>query len=220
MKNLITSIERFKKVYQKQYIEPMQKSIPQLTFDQPIFEFKNQATQEEIALFEREINQNIPTELRAFYTQIGQLKDENEPENLTVSIPSLADLRSKKGDGTWTQTPSFGLIDMMKLHWGNDRRELNEGAYFSVEQIQQLNERYTCIGYWCTTVFYEEAYFIVFDRNHQFIAITYNQNKFGALQTQLLEWLKNDIPKQSLEELLIAVFQRLEKQTLAFAEDW
>lgn len=220
MKNLIPQIESFQNVYRKHYIETMQKSIPQLTFEKPIFEFKNQATAEEITLFEREINQNIPTELKTFYTQIGQLKDENQPENLTVSIPSLADLLSKKGDGKWTQTPSFGLVDMIKLHWGNDRHELNEGTYFSAEQIRQLNENYTCIGYWCATVFYEEAYFIVFDKKHQFTEVKYNQDRFGALETQLLGLLENEIPKQSLEELLISVFLRLEKLTIEFAEDW
>ncbi len=216
IRKLNQQIEQFKIIYEEYYIKTIQQSIPTFCLDKPWFEFKNQATEKDIKLLSAELSFLIPNELSVFYREIGQLVDENLPEILTIWIPSVNDLLSKKGNSRWTQTPTFGLIDMMRLHWGNDRYELNEGQFLTTEQIAKLNETYTCIGYWCTKPSYEEAYFIVFDKKHQFSEIVYNQDRFDLLKVQLLDILENGIPQNSFEKLLKSIFMRLEDYTIEY----
>lgn len=219
IRKLIQQIKQFKIIYQEYYIKTIQQSIPAFCLDKPLFEFKHQATEKDIKLLSAELSFMIPNELSAFYKEIGQLVDENQPEILTIWIPSVNDLLSKKGNSRWTQTSTFGLIDMMKLHWGNDRYELNEGQFLTTEQITKLNETYMCIGYWCKNPFYEEAYFIIFFKKHQFSEIVYNQDRFDLLKVQLLDILENGIPQNSFEKLLKSIFTRLEGYSIEYAEN-
>lgn len=159
----------------------------------------------------------IPTELTAFYQQLGGLKNDADG-SYHIQIPPVSEiLEQLKAEKNYDKRHSIGLIDGIKHSWSNDRPEFDG---IPKSKIDSINTNYKCIGLYRFDWQFEEAFYIYFDKNHQFGLVRYHQDEFDELWDEhLTPMLTQSQAKQTLQELIIQIIDHLEEGIIADEED-
>lgn len=163
------------------------------------------ATASEIRSLEDVIGRPLPPELTELYTTIGMLYGhaQCQPE-----VPSVRSLLQRLGDPSmprYLKLRSLGLTDMMNAAWSNDRSEFDaETSILSAEELQTLNQAYTCIGWIRSDPGDEGHTYAYFDRDGRFGTIFFHQDEFGEVYEGALVPMMEESPaRQTLSEILI-----------------
>ena len=110
------------------------------------------ATDEQITALEERVSVRFPDESRQFFRTIGRLHS-NYPEEGQITLHSVSELTAylnTPSDRPYQVLRSLGLIDMIKLCWGNDRFEFEpRNGYVTQAEIDRINAEYACIGWLC-----------------------------------------------------------------------
>ena len=158
------------------------------------------ATAHDIEAMEGLLSMPVPPDLQTFFQTVGGLS--RVPLKL-FSAPEL--LRFLQNNSPLAGTPasdaasSMGLLDLIKLNWGNDRFEL-DAINGIVEQadIDLLNARYACVG-WFTAAGDDEsesATYVYFDRSGNYGTLFYHQDDFEELWDASLQPMLTSSPAQ------------------------
>lgn len=170
------------------------------------------SSKEELKELSAFFDAEIPQELLAFYLQIGGIRNHAfDVYGLNIP-PAYGLLKQLKAERRYEKRQSMGLIDGIKHSWSNDRPEF---SHIPESQINYINANYKCIGLHHYDWQFEEAFYIYFDKNHQFGLLRYHQDKFDTLwHEHLTPLLTESQANQTLEQLLIQVLDRLEEGIL------
>jgi len=165
------------------------------------------SSKEEIRELENRIHMRLPEELSTFYTGFGAIKNRNWNENNCLDIYSVKYLMEKLNDADkWSRTESLGIIDMIRLSWGNDRYELDEELSASMKNF--LNNHCICFGLYRTDDNLESANYLYFDTYGRFGSVFYHQDDFEELlENHLLPMMEASPATQTLEELILEAFE-------------
>lgn len=178
------------------------------------------ADPEPIARLETLTGSRLPEPLRDLYRNIGGLRNHNNNESYCIDLPGPAQL----ADGLEQTRPywgirSLGLIDMIVYSWCNDRYEFAEGEYFERAELDALNTRYRCFGWYRTDTIGESAWYLYFDPLGRFGALFYDQDGFDHARTELLGMLDASPARQTLEELLCEGIERMRAAMIAWEDN-
>lgn len=178
------------------------------------------ATAAELSRLEAANGQPLPKPLRAFYLRLGGLSNLYNNESYCIEAPRPAEL----ADGLERSQPyerigSLGLIDMIVHSWANDRFEFAEGEHFSRAQLQALNGRYRCFGWYRTDTVGESAWYLYFDPHGHFGALYYDQDGFGRAYAALMAMLQASPARQSLEDVLCEGIERMRAAMIEWQDD-
>ncbi|KAA6432763.1 SMI1/KNR4 family protein [Dyadobacter flavalbus] len=168
---------------------------------------EQKSTEEEVLVLENRIGIKLPEVLKNLYTGFGSIKNRNWNENNCLDIYSVSYLMERLDDpDKWARTESLGIIDMIRLSWGNDRYELDEEL--SPAMKAYLNKHYICFGLYRTDDNLESANYLYFDMHGRFGSVFYHQDNFeDLLQNHLRPMLEESPATHTLEELLLEAFE-------------
>ncbi|KAA0992963.1 SMI1/KNR4 family protein [Dyadobacter aurulentus] len=174
-----------------------------------LISIEKKSSPEEISQLERAAGIRLPEALKLLYTGFGALQCDSMNENNSIHVFSPASLLAKLEDeDDWSRTPSLGLIDMIKLSWGNDRYEFEEELNNKIREA--VNTNYFCFGWYYTDDNQESAHYLYFDREEKFGYVFYHQDEFSELVSDFLKPMSaGSIATQTLEELLCESLQRI-----------
>lgn len=172
-----------------------------------LLDIEKKSTEEEITELEKRIHVRLPEELRNFYTGFGAIKNRNWNENNCIDIYSVKYLMEKLNEADkWSKTDSLGIIDMIRLSWGNDRYELDDELSAPMKAF--LNKHYICFGLYRTDDNLESANYLYFDTSGCFGSVFYHQDDFDELlENHLLPMMEASPATQTLEELILEAFE-------------
>jgi len=172
-----------------------------------LLDIEQKSTAEEILQLENRINFRLPEELSNFYTDFGAVKNRNWNENNCIDIYSVKYLMERLNDpDKCSGTHSLGIVDMIKLSWGNDRYELDDEL--SAPMRAFLNKNFICFGLYRTDDNLESANYLYFDTSGCFGSVFYHQDDFEELlANHLLPMLEASPAAQTLEELILEAFE-------------
>lgn len=162
----------------------------------------------EIAELAARITMPVPDELQAFYHVIGSLHCRDAQ---LFALPEL--LGCYRGVPTeYGVAKSIGIIDMIRLCWGNDRFEFEPpNGYITQAEVDALNGAYACVG-WYMPEDEESARYVYFDRQGNFGTIFYHQDAFDELYADdLLPMLTASPANHSLSEIILEIMQTVAK---------
>jgi hypothetical protein len=164
---------------------------------------EDKSSAEELKNLENAASVQFPEDLRQFYTSFGSLRCESVNENNSIQVFSPRSLLEKLNNpDSWSSTESLGLIDMIKLNWGNDRYEFDEELKSEIKEA--VNNNYTCFGWYYTEDNLESAHYLYFDKAGKFGYVFYHQDDFEELVQDFLKpMFKSSPATMSLEELLL-----------------
>ncbi len=143
------------------------------------------ATQEEVQELADFFPGRFPQELQTFFLNIGGLRlaplEFYSARNLLDFLSDPSDLA---GTPASSMPKSLGLLDMIKLSWGNDRFEF-DAANGLIQQtdVDSLNSRYACIG-WFSAADCDECEsntYVFFNQAGDFGTVFYHQDAFDEL---------------------------------------
>lgn len=158
----------------------------------------------------------MPPELITFYQQIGGLKNDAF-DDFMLQIPSVSELLEQlNAEKNYKRRYSMGLIDGIKQSWSNDRPEFDD---IPKSEIDHINTNYKCIGLYRFDWQFEEAFYIYFDKNHQFGIVRYHQDEFDELWDEhLTSMLTQSQADKSLEQMIIQIINHLKEGIIADEE--
>ena len=142
----------------------------------------------------------VPDELQAFYLTIGSLHCRTAH---LYALPEL--LGSFHGvPTTYGVANSLGIIDMIRLRWGNRRFEFDPAeGYIKQAEVDALNAAYICIG-WYMPDDEESARYVYFDQQGNFGTIFDRQDASDELYADdLLPMLATSPANQTLSEIIL-----------------
>lgn len=162
------------------------------------------ATADELSELAARIAIAIPDELQEFYLSIGSLRCGAAQ---LFALPEL--LGCFHGVPTaYGVANSLGIIDMIRLCWGNDRFEFDPvQGYIKQAEIDMLNAAYACIG-WYMPENEESSRYIYFDEQGKFGTLFYHQDGFDELYADyLLPMLSVSPATQTLSEIILDIMR-------------
>jgi len=147
--------------------------------------------------------------LEAFYRRFGGLENRDNNESHCLELPGPAAL----ADGLahtdpWQRIRSLGLVDMIVYSWCNDRHEFEPDAHFPQHELDALNARYRCFGWYRTDTVAESAWYVYADDAGRFGALYYDQDDFSGVRRELRSMLAASPAQQSLEDALCEGVER------------
>lgn len=160
----------------------------------------------------------IPSELMAFYQQLGGLEN-YAADNFSLQIPSVPELlEQQSAEKKYKKRYSMGLIDGIKHSWSNERPEFDD--VMPKSEIDYINTNYNCIGLYRFDGILDEAFYIYFDKDHRFGLVRYHQDEFDELWDEHLTFMLTESQaKMTLKELLIQILDHLEEGIIADEEE-
>lgn len=172
-----------------------------------LLDIEQKSTEEEIGLLENRINIRLPEALKSFYTGFGAIKNRDWNENNCMDLYSVRYMMERLDDPDKSSgTKSLGIIDMIRLSWGNDRYELDDELSEPMKAF--LNSHFICFGLYRTDDNLESANYLYFDTHGQFGSVFYHQDDFDdLLQNHLQPMMKESPASHTLEELLLEAFE-------------
>ena len=151
----------------------------------------------------------LPAELEEFYRRFGGLGNQDNTESHCMELPGPAALADGLAQADeWQRIRSLGLVDVIVHSWGNDRPEFEPGANFQQPELDALNARYRCFGWYRTDTVGESAWYVYADEAGRFGALYYDQDGFGSVERLLRAMLGASPARQSLEEVLCEGVER------------
>lgn len=158
----------------------------------------------------------LPAQLEAFYGRFGGLSNHHNNESHCLELPGPAELADGLAHADpWQRIRSLGLVDMIVYSWCNDRQEFEAGAAFAQAELDALNARYRCFGWYRTDTVSESAWYVYADEDDRFGALCYDQDSFGAVERELRAMLAASPARGSLEDVLC---EGVERARLAMIE--
>jgi hypothetical protein len=166
------------------------------------------ATQEEVQELADFFPGHFPQELQTFFLNIGGLRlsplEFYSARNLLDFLRDPSDL---VGTPASSSPKSLGLLDMIKLSWGNDRFEFDAvNGLIQQTEVDSLNGRYTCIG-WFSAAGCDECEsntYVFFNQAGDFGTVFYHQDDFDELWSgSLLPMLTTSPETKKLSEIIL-----------------
>lgn len=158
----------------------------------------------------------LPADLEGFYRRFGGLANLDNTESHCLELPGPAALADALAHADpWQRARSLGLVDMIVYSWGNDRHEFEADAAFAQAELDALNARYRCFGWYRTDTVSESAWYVYADEDGRFGALYYDQDSFGAVERALRAMLAASPARASLEDVLC---EGVERARLAMIE--
>ena len=163
----------------------------------------------------------LPQSLIDFYLEAGAFYGGERLSALVIhSAPELL-AKSTSGENGWNQILSIGLVDMIMLSWGGDRREFDPatGAGLTKDEVQALNQNYSVIG-WHDSDFGEAFDYLYFDRQGHFGIASWHQDDFDSFYSeQLLPMTRQSAAHMTLDEALIAMLKSAEAAAIEYEDE-
>ncbi|MBX9403852.1 hypothetical protein K4L06_21315 [Lysobacter sp. BMK333-48F3] len=162
----------------------------------------------------------LPAELVAFYRRYGGLHNRDNTESHCMELPAPEQLADglEQADG-YARIRSLGLADMIVYSWGNDRPEFAPGRAFSQADLDELNGRYRCYGWYRTYTVLESAWYLYADPDGRFGALFYDQDRFDAAARELRALLAASPARQSLEQALCEGVERMRAAMIEWCDE-
>lgn len=178
------------------------------------------AASDEIARLQALEPRPLPQDLEAFYRQFGGLQNWHNTESHCLQLPGPAQL----ADGlehadAWQRIRSLGLADMIVYSWANDRPEFEPGRSFEQAELDALNARYRCFGWYRTDTVAESAWYLYADEDGRFGALYYDQDDFGGVRRELRAMLAASPARQTLEAALCEGVERTRRAMVEWNGD-
>lgn len=114
---------------------------------------------------------------------------------------------------------SLGLVDMTVSSWGDDRPEFAAGRAVSQTDLDALNGRYRCYGWYRTDTVLESAWYLYADPDGRFGAPFYDQDRFDAAARGLRALLVASPARQPLEQALCEGVERMRAAMIACCDE-
>jgi|GEM_PF-3597007 len=200
LKNIRAVVENF-----NQYVMGLDGTVNPEKCCSPIFEFKKTATTQEIEQLQEAFEIPMPADLVKFYKTLGCISPYEvyycEDHYLKIfSAQSMLKSINKDAGG---ECKSFGLVDMIVDHWGQERHEfIDDLEDNEKEKFKHINDRFKCIGEYALDWGLEESYYIYFAENGKFGAIRYHQDEYDEVIEEFDNMLKRKGPTLSLREVI------------------
>ena len=164
-------------------------------------------SEKEVQKLEKLSKTELPADLKKLYKELGVIQrkeDEivglniHDVSRLIVGLEKTLDPKAYN----YQKIYSLGIVDMIKESWSNDRYEFDaESGFFSQSDLDFLNDRYKCFGYFRTLGGYDGAHYLYFDQAGNYGSFYYNQD-------QIPTDMKAILVKQSTESSLWLFLQR------------
>ena len=162
----------------------------------PFYKIKQieSADTEQLNKLQTYFDTEMPPELATFYQQLGGLEN-HAADNFMLQIPSVSELLEQlNAEKNYEKRYSMGLIDGIKHSWSNDRPIFD---YIPKSEIDHINTDYKCMGLYRFDWQFEEAFYIYFDKNHQFGLVRYHQDEFDELWDEHLTPMLTQSPARA-----------------------
>ena len=178
----------------------------------PPHEFKKIATEKEIEQLKEAFEIPMPADLVDFYATYGciaPLESYYCEDHYLIIFSAQAMLKSiNESEGG--RCKSFGIVDMIVDHWGQDRYEFTDDlGEEETEMFKNINSKFKCIGEYALDWGLEESYYIFFDENGKYGAVRYHQDEYNELIEQFESLLEGNGPTLSLKEVIEKGFEEI-----------
>lgn len=159
-------------------------------------------------------------DLVQFYRRFGSLHNQDNTESYCMELPlpgQLAD--GLEAASACRRIRSLGLVDMIAHSWGNDRPEFAAGGAFSQAELDELNGRYRCYGWYRADTVLESAWYLYADPDGRFGALLYDQDRFDRTARELRALLAASPARQSLEDALCEGVERMRATMIEWCDE-
>ena len=171
------------------------------------------ATDEILAALAENSGVKLPPSLEAFYRTIGGLQHRYCSETNSISIrPAEHELKSLTSE--LGPLKSMGLIDTISWSYsGQIEPDVEmDGIRYSQEELDSLNQRYTCFGSYSNHWGHEASHYLYFDDRGKFGSIYFNQNGDHDFEAELRQMVSASPATATLAELIADCLATIEKE--------